>query len=450
MAMQKDKTILSVSQLNWRVKQLLETNLPSIWVSGEISNLVQHASGHWYFTLKDNRAQVKCAMFKMFNRYLRWQPHAGQQILLRARVSLYENRGDFQLIVEHMEQEGHGALQQSYEKLKLKLKQEGLFEQALKQALPNFPTHIGVITSPNGAAIHDIMSVLERRYWIAPVTIIPVAVQGEAAAQGIIQALQMAQACKLFDIVIITRGGGSLEDLWAFNNEQLARAIVACPIPIVSAVGHEIDFTIADFVADIRAPTPSASAEITTPDLNDCQQTLDGFYNRLVTYFQYTVSRKQKKLLYLYKRLRHPGERIQLQQQHVRLIQQGLQKAIVHSITAQQQNLVKQQWRLQQQHPRQRLQHLRQTVADKQHRGEKTITKILQNHRRSLVTLSQLLDAVSPLRTLQRGYAIVTDDNQSVVHNSETLTKGDLIHTRLSSGSIVSEVKKLEHSAEAL
>ena len=440
-----DKTVLSVSQLNQRVKQLLETELALIWISGEISNLTQHVSGHWYFTLKDNRAQVKCAMFKAYNRYLRWQPRAGQQVLLRAQVSLYENRGDFQLIVEHMEQSGHGALQQAYEKLKLKLKQEGLFEQSLKKPLPQFPRHIGVISSPNGAAIHDIISVLKRRYSIAPVTIVPVAVQGETAAGEMIQALQKAQACNLFDVIIIARGGGSLEDLWAFNDEQLARAIAACPIPIVSAIGHEIDFTIADFVADVRAPTPSASAEIVTPDMNEWRQTLDNLHHRLVMRLQQTLSQRRKQLHHLYKRLRHPGERIKLQQQQLHLLKNRLQKAMEYNLSMQRQKLTEKQWRLEQQHPQKLLASLRQSVADKQLRGETAIRQLLQDRRQSLARLSQLLDTVSPLRTLQRGYAIVTDRDQQIIYNSETLAEGDIIETRLASGHVVSEVKKLVH-----
>ena len=446
MEIQTDKIVFSVSQLNRRVKQLLETQLPLIWVSGEISNLTQHSSGHWYFTLKDDRAQVKCAMFRACNRYLRWQPCAGKQVVLRASVSLYENRGDFQLIVEHMEEAGDGALQQAYETLKRKLQQEGLFDASLKKNLPQFPKHIGVISSPSGAAVHDIISVITRRYWIAPVTIIPVTVQGKAAAGEIIEALGKAEACKLFDVIILARGGGSLEDLWAFNDEELARTIAACPIPIVSAIGHEVDFTIADFVADVRAPTPSASAEIVTPDLNEWRQTLDSFYNRLSINFQQKIAHQRKRLHHLYKRLRHPGHHIRLQQQHLRRLHQSLQKAMIYNIQAKQQALAEQQQRLQRQHPQKLLESLRQLVADKRLRAEKATVSCLRNQRQSLATLCQLLEAVSPLRTLQRGYAIVTDENEHVIHSSKRLARGDVIHTRLSSGSITSEVKKLVHS----
>lgn len=231
-----EKKIFSVSQLNRQAKQLLETHLPLIWVSGEISNLAKPSSGHWYFSLKDDRAQVRCAMFKNANQRLRWQPESGKQVLIRARVSLYEGRGEYQLIVEHMEDSGAGALQQAYEALKLKLQHEGLFDEHKKQELPLFPNHIGVITSATGAAIRDILSVLARRYPIAPVTIIPVAVQGETAAPEMIQALSKAQQFGQFDLLIIGRGGGSIEDLWAFNSEALARALDACPIPILSLI----------------------------------------------------------------------------------------------------------------------------------------------------------------------------------------------------------------------
>src|SRR5690606_31569338 len=248
-----------VSQLNRRAKQLLETHLPLLWVEGELSNVSQPSSGHWYFTLKDDQAQVRCAMFRNRNMLVRFKPQQGQQVLLRARVSLYEGRGDYQLIAEHMEEAGAGALQRAYEELKQKLAAEGLFSDDLKQPLPSLPRHIGVITSPTGAAIRDILHVLARRFPAIPVTVLPVAVQGKEAAPQIVKAIQLANRADLFDVLILARGGGSLEDLWPFNEEVVARAIHASKLPIVSAVGHEVDFTIADFVADLRAPTPSVA-----------------------------------------------------------------------------------------------------------------------------------------------------------------------------------------------
>src|SRR5690606_35272474 len=272
-----EREILSVSQLNRRAKQLLETHLPLLWVEGELSNVSQPSSGHWYFTLKDDQAQVRCAMFRNRNMLVRFKPQQGQQVLVRARVSLYEGRGDYQLIAEHMEEAGTGALQRAFEALKAKLGAEGLFDEARKRPIPTLPRHIGVITSPTGAAIRDVLTVLERRFPSIPVTVIPVAVQGKESAPQIVRALELANRCGLFDVLLLTRGGGSLEDLWSFNEEAVARAVAASQLPVVCAVGHEVDFSIADFVADLRAPTPSAAAELMTPDGEDWLETFIGY-----------------------------------------------------------------------------------------------------------------------------------------------------------------------------
>lgn len=260
-----NREVFTVSQLNDEVRALLENQFPLIWVEGEISNLARPASGHLYFSLKDDAAQVRCAMFKMRNRLLDFQPENGQQVLLRTRVSLYPARGEFQLIVEHMEAAGDGALRRQFELLKRRLSEEGLFDPESKLPLPMVPERLGVITSPTGAAIRDILSVLKRRFPGIPVLIYPVPVQGAEAPAAIVKALRTAAARHECDLLIMARGGGSLEDLWAFNDEAVARAMHACPIPIVSGIGHEIDFTIADFVADQRAPTPSAAAELVSP-----------------------------------------------------------------------------------------------------------------------------------------------------------------------------------------
>ena len=271
------RQILSVSQLNRQTRQLLETHLPLIWVEGELSNFACPASGHWYFSLKDEQAQVRCAMFRNRNSRVRLpsggRPGNGLQVLVRCRVSLYEGRGEFQLIVEHMEEAGLGALQRRFEQLKNKLDSEGLFTTEHKQPLPALPRRIGVITSPTGAAIQDILQVLQRRFAAIPVTIYPTAVQGQEAIAGLTHAIEQANDHGSCDVLIVGRGGGSMEDLWAFNEESVARAIFASDIPIISAVGHEVDFTIADFVADQRAPTPSAAAELLSPDSRDstCQ-----------------------------------------------------------------------------------------------------------------------------------------------------------------------------------
>ena len=264
---EEQRDIYSITRLNREVRAVLEDSFPpSLWVRGEISNLAQPGSGHIYFSLKDKHSQVRCAMFRSANRHLRFAPENGREVLVRAGVSLYEGRGEFQLIVESMEPAGAGALQQAFEELKQRLLEEGLFADEHKQPLPAFPGTIGIITSPTGAAVRDIIHVLERRYARAGVIVYPVPVQGEGSAQQIAQAVDVANQRRECDVLILARGGGSLEDLWSFNEEIVARAIHHSVIPVVSGIGHEIDFTIADFVADQRAPTPSAAAEMVSPD----------------------------------------------------------------------------------------------------------------------------------------------------------------------------------------
>ena len=260
------RDIYSVSRLNREVRALIENNFPSVWVQGEISNLARPASGHIYFSLKDENAQVRCAMFRNSNRLLKFKPTDGMQVLVRASAGLYENRGDYQLIVDHMEEAGAGLLQRRFEELKTKLAQEGLFDTEHKQDIPSFPDRIGIITSPSGAAVRDVLSVLNRRFPGIPVLIYPIPVQGDDAPPQIVRMINKACQHNDCDVLILTRGGGSLEDLWAFNDERVARAVFDCQIPLVCGVGHEIDFTIADFVADVRAPTPSAAAELVSPD----------------------------------------------------------------------------------------------------------------------------------------------------------------------------------------
>ncbi len=439
-----EKTVFSVSQLNRRAKQLLETHLPLIWVSGEISNFAQPGSGHWYFSLKDDRAQVRCAMFKNSNVRLRWQPASGKQVLARARVSLYEGRGEYQLIVEHMEDAGAGALQQSYEALKLKLQQEGLFDEDHKQELPLFPKHIAVITSPTGAAIRDILSVLKRRYPIAPVTIIPVAVQGESAVPDMIAALKKAEDFGGFDLLIIGRGGGSIEDLWAFNNEDLARAIAACPIPTISAVGHEVDFTICDFVADIRAPTPSASAEIATPDLEEWQLSIDASRMQLIRLQQSLLAQKHKQLQFLSKRLRHPGERIQHQQETLQRIQKRLSQAIQTKLLNLQKEVLTYKKRCEQQHPQKYISLYKTQVSQLHQRLHKGVQAQIRNKQQLLIAKINLLNAVSPLDILARGYSIVSDLKGNIINDSRHLRVGEYLTTRLSRGSITSKITKID------
>ncbi|MGB7397419.1 MAG: exodeoxyribonuclease VII large subunit, partial [Candidatus Macondimonas sp.] len=289
-------SVYSVSRLNREARILLEGGLPLLWVMGEISNFSQPSSGHWYFTLKDAQAQVRCAMFRNRNQGLGLRPQNGMQVQVRVRVSLYEPRGEFQLIAEQMQPAGEGALRLAFEALKARLAAEGLFDASLKRPLPAYPHTIGVITSPTGAALRDILHVLNRRYPLARVVFYPVPVQGVDAAPQIVQALRLAGERAECDVLILARGGGSLEDLWAFNEEIVARAVRACPLPVVSGVGHEIDFTIADFVADLRAPTPSAAAESVVPDGSDLLRRFDQYQQRLSTLARHRVERAGTRL----------------------------------------------------------------------------------------------------------------------------------------------------------
>ena len=438
-----DRDVLSVSQLNRKAKQLLETHLPLLWVEGELSNVSQPSSGHWYFTLKDEQAQVRCAMFRNRNMLVRFAPRQGQQVLIRARVSLYEGRGDYQLIVEHMEEAGFGALQRAFEALKLKLANEGLFDDAYKQPLPSLPKHIAVITSPTGAAIRDVLSVLDRRFPAIPVTVIPVAVQGKEAAPQIVRAIDLANRAGLFDVVILARGGGSLEDLWPFNEESVARAIHASELPIVSAVGHEVDFTIADFVADLRAPTPSAAAELLVPDAEDWLETFAGYEILLQEAIERKLQSFKQRLEWLRTRLRHPGERLQQQAQRLDGLELRLVRAVDHQLLrchTRLNTLVLRQKPLQ---PRLRIHQLSQQVSQHHASLVKNMQRHLQAQQQRLAEAARLLQTVSPLNTLQRGYAIATDSHHKVITNSSQVAPGDSINARLAEGELQCRVEKI-------
>ncbi len=438
-----EREILSVSQLNRRAKQLLETHLPLLWVEGELSNVSQPSSGHWYFTLKDDQAQVRCAMFRNRNMLVRFRPQQGQQVLVRARVSLYEGRGDYQLIAEHMEEAGAGALQRAFEALKAKLAAEGLFDPARKRPLPSLPRHIGVITSPTGAAIRDVLSVLERRFPAIPVTVIPVAVQGKEAAPQIVRALELANRAGLFDVLLLTRGGGSLEDLWPFNEESVARAIAASGLPVVSAVGHEVDFTIADFVADLRAPTPSAAAELLTPDGEEWLEQFVGYEVLLEEAMLRRLRHWQQQLAWLRSRLRHPGERLQQQAQRLDNLEIRLRQAIRHQLAGQRNRLEQLQLRQTQLHPGRQISLLQERVA-LLHRQLSDLTRQqFQEKRQQLGEAARLLHTLSPLNTLERGYAIVQNAEGHVIRQTGQVTVGETLSTRLKQGTLISRLEKI-------
>ena len=397
-----ENRVLSVSNLNRLARGLLEDCFPAVSVEGEISNLAVPGSGHWYLTLKDDGAQIRCAMFRNRNTSVRFRPTNGMQVVVRGKLSVYEGRGDYQLILDSMQDAGAGALQRAFDELKNKLAREGLFDAALKQPLPAHCRHVAVITSPTGAVIRDIISVFRRRYPAMRVTVFPVAVQGQESAPAIIQALQNAQRRQQalgIDVVLLARGGGSLEDLQSFNDESVARAIHACTLPVVSAVGHETDTTIADFVADLRAPTPSAAAELLSPDQIQLRMALQHQHNKLVRLMQNLLNQRSQQLDWLRKRLQHPGRRLQEQTQALTQLDSRLQRAML---------------------------------------------RFLEQRRGHLQMLARNLENISPLQTLQRGYSITRTPDGKLISTSSQVKAGDDIISTLATGQIVSTVKEIK------
>ncbi|BFM07388.1 exodeoxyribonuclease VII large subunit [Halioxenophilus aromaticivorans] len=441
---QQQRRILSVAQLNSLAKQLLEDHLPLLWVEGEISNFAKPSSGHWYFTLKDQQAQIRCAMFKSRNGGVQFTPKQGDQVVVRGRVSLYEGRGDFQLIAEHMEDAGFGNLQRQFELLKHRLNQEGLFEPSRKSPIPSNPLHVGVVTSPSGAAVRDVLSVLKRRMPSIPVTVIPTAVQGQTAALEIMRALEMAQASGLFDVLVLARGGGSMEDLWCFNDERLARAIAQCPIPVISAVGHEVDFTIADFVADYRAPTPSAAAEILSQSQVAIAKVLTSTNGRLHRAMQTLLKAAQLSIDQKKARLRHPGQRLQMQSQRVDHLELRLKAAVQKHNTKRKDDLAKSSLRLKALHPAKQLQQQTALLQQHQTRLQRAAQQRLLFAQQLQRQLGKRLDSVSPLNTLGRGYAIALSDHGDAITNAQSVEVGSKIEVKVAQGAIEASVTKVK------
>lgn len=440
-----EREILSVSQLNRQARQLLETHLPLLWVEGELSNVSIPSSGHWYFTLKDDQAQVRCCMFRNRNMLVRFKPQQGQHVLIRARVSLYEGRGDYQIIAEHMEEAGSGALQRAFDELKHRLSAEGLFNEAHKKSLPHIPRHIAVITSPTGAAIRDVLSVLDRRFAHVPVTVIPVAVQGKESAPQIVKAIELANRANLFDVILLTRGGGSMEDLWSFNEEIVARAIFASQLPIVSAVGHEVDFTIADFVADLRAPTPSAAAEILVPDGEEWLDKFIGFEVLLEEAMLRKLSQLQKHLHHLRQRLRHPRARLEQQAQRLDNLELRLKNHIETLLNRHQHRLSQLRLRMQSHHPQVRLTQMRERLNTAQAGFHKAQTSYMDRQKQRLATAARVLNTLSPLNTLERGYSITTDEQSGqIITRRDQVSAGQRIRTRVADGDFYSRVESSE------
>ncbi|MDW2981578.1 MAG: exodeoxyribonuclease VII large subunit [Rhodanobacter sp.] len=430
--------VLTPSSLNRLVRDLLGDALPLVWIEGELSNVAKPASGHLYFTLKDSGAQVRCAMFKMKATALRFRPADGMQVLLRARVGLYEPRGEFQLVVESMEPAGEGALQREFEQLKARLDAEGLFDTARKRPLPRYARRIGVITSATGAAVRDVMSVLARRWPLAEVEVLPVPVQGREAPPAIVHMLRKASASARYDALLLTRGGGSLEDLWAFNDEAVARAIHASAVPVVSAVGHEIDFSIADFVADLRAPTPSAAAELLVPDAVAVGRHLRQLQQRLATLQQRRMQANAQRVDHLLARLQaqRPQARLQRDRERLQHLQHRLTAVLREQGQRRRTRLERLHARLLAQHPRARLPLLARRLTEQDQRLRRAIAHALERRQTVLRHAGHALHAVSPLATLERGYAILFDANGQVLRSVQGVAAGSALRARLVDGEL--------------
>lgn len=392
------KTILTVSQISQKIRNCLESSFPSLWIKGELSNFIAHSSGHWYFSLKDESSQIKGVMFKGQNQKLSFLPQTGEEVLVQGKLSLYPPRGDYQILCYEMEIVGSGLLQKKFEQIKNKLKKEGLFDQKRKKALPLFPRHIVLITSPTGAAVRDILQILKRRFKGVKVTLIPALVQGDQAPTSLLKALSLSEKIPA-DVLIIGRGGGSMEDLWAFNDETLARKIASHPIPVISAVGHEIDFTICDFVADLRAPTPSAAAELVVQNTTELLEKIKQLKKQLIQNIHRQITFFKDKLHTLEKGLTRPD----------RLIQDFSQR-----------------------------------LDDSSLRLYQNLKQIFKTAKQNLQRLEQVLQSLNPKTVMKRGFSIVTDSKGELVYDTKSLKIKDSLHIDFFKGSAKAEITKKE------
>ncbi len=479
--------IFTVTQLNYSVRHLLEMELGQVWLTGEISNFSQPVSGHWYLSLKDENAQVRCAMFKMKNLRVNFRPQNGMQVLVRASVSLYEPRGDYQLIIESMQMAGDGLLQQQFEALKMKLAVQGFFAQEHKKPIPKFVKQVGIITSPSGAALQDILHVLNRRDPSLQIVIYPTLVQGKEATQDIIDTIKLANQRKECDVLIVGRGGGALEDLWCFNEEAVAYAIYQSELPIISAVGHETDVTIADFVADLRAPTPSAAAELVSRDqqemvrqlqhhLNTVNLAFDRLWVEKLSRFQHlnlrlnaqslakqlellhfkltqifdrlqgrleqSLKLKEQKIAQLFLRVqaKHPSRQLEMKKLHLTQQETRLCKQIEQLFNAKRQQFYFAKQRLDNSALPYNISRQNQNLQQLSHRLTYSIEKQFTKQQQGFHALCTKLDGLSPLKILGRGYSITQNDQQHVIINTKQIAKGDRITTQLADGQILSEV----------
>ncbi|SMQ95845.1 exodeoxyribonuclease VII large subunit [Xanthomonas fragariae] len=432
-----NEQILTPSQLNTLARDLLEGSFPLVWVEAELSSVTRPSSGHLYFTLKDARAQIRCAMFKPKSTWLTFQPREGVHVLARGRLTLYEARGDYQLVLDHMEEAGEGALRRAFDALRARLAAEGLFDTERKQPLPTHMRRLAVITSPSGAAVRDVLSVLSRRFPLLEVDLLPSLVQGDSAAAQITSLLQRADASGRYDVILITRGGGSLEDLWAFNDERLARAIAAAQTPVVSAVGHETDFSLSDFVADVRAPTPSVAAELLVPDQRELVARVQRAHARIAQLQQHALGNAMQRADLLALRLRAHSPQARLQLLHRRQEDAGrqLRARMSQALERLQARVQRGQAQLQSHNPQRNLAPLQQRLRALH--PQAAMQRRLQHDRLHLRGLVRSLEAVSPLATVARGYAIVTRPGDgSVVRSAAEVVAGERLRARLADGNI--------------
>ncbi|WP_291510756.1 exodeoxyribonuclease VII large subunit [Acidithiobacillus sp.] len=437
MAVEAEIPVLSVSELNRSVREILEGNFPLLQVTGEISNFVQPASGHWYFSLKDDRAQVRCAMFRTRNAQCCLRPKDGLQVQVLAQPTLYEGRGDFQLLIESLTPVGAGDLQARFAALKEKLAAEGLFAAELKRPLPAWPRRVAVISSASGAALHDIRVTLARRWPLLEIVVYPVLVQGEQAAAQICAALQRAGQRRREDLVILARGGGSAEDLWCFNEESVARAIRACPLPVVTGIGHEIDFTIADFAADLRAPTPTAAAEAASPDGSEILQRTEKLQQQLRRSMERRLHEAMQRLDHLRLRLRDPRQALDHEQRHLAALQQGLHQAIQRRLWEARERLQNLERRHRSHHPERQLKEAQRHLSAQSLALERAMRARLDQARQRFLQLQQALQLLNPEAVLERGFAILRDSSGRIVRDSQAVAPGadlqaTLAHGRLS------------------
>lgn len=438
-----EPSVLSVEQLNIYIKQLLEGQVGMVWVKGEISNFKAHTSGHFYFSLKDSKSQITAVMFRGHNSRLKFKPTDGMEVIVRGRITVYEPRGNYQLMCEMMEPVGAGALQKAFEQLKAKLKAEGLFESTRKRPIPTFPRHIAIVTSPTGAAIRDILNVLSRRAKSIQVTVVPTLVQGEAAAPQLREAFKKATALPGVDVIIVGRGGGSIEDMWCFNDEALARMIAASPVPVISAVGHEIDFTIADFVADLRAPTPSAAAELVAKSSGELATRVQSLERMLYLSFEKKMKYLKEKVMGLSKRLVDPQRRLQdLELRNDDLLNR-LEFAIHRFLNEKTHRVELLTEKLGS--PEDLIEQRKKDLEFLKARSEKALLFSIEKKKSSMSRLMGILDSLSPLKVVERGYSIVTKQNE-VIKSATQVHKGDLVDIRLAQGSLTAIVDSVKEN----